>query len=1294
MCILSDFLPHLPALDIGDGAFDLLFSIYKKQREMWNDGEHLVEQGQIADAHRLEVFLQEIGAQEKDILEQRAVNDAEFLQKKRKWDKRDGKPAGPTDAELAAVESVKASNYQEMLQTLPAGAETVPGHDPKDPFKGRYYYEKLSITPIDHKEHQALRQSYMEGLVWCLAYYYKGCISWEWFFPYHYGPMLSDLIGVPEMFARMNFEMGAPLLPFEQLMACLPPASSVLVPEPFRRLMTSETSPILGFYPTEFRVDMNGKKNPWEGVNLLPFINVVKLKEAINEYCPNSKLTAAEIVRNSFGTAHLYKYDATMVDNSVPCPMDIGLKELKPALSSKTPVHEQTCSEQAFQPNLISGTQVPLAGFPSLNVLPITSVEWAAVGLNCFGSPSKYPNCILTLASMPALPSAQQLASSILNKSLFVNWPMMHEAKVVAIADENLEVRWIKNGVPPKVTPHLSPEKWMADTATMQAQYQSGDGTVGSGGVNIGEIKIRLKLLPLQGMKTNPATGANKKVFGRQEADVPLQLALAHAPAPDPRFQERGPLKLQDRFPVGSSLVLLKGKYQGCRGQVVGILEEESGGTKKKMVGVKVNAVPVEIPFGLALARTVQESYISSSDAARILKIHPGLLGKITGRLPFAQGRYDLGLTLKSADGLCVVGYTRKRLVANNVNDSKKINDAWLAGDSLRVVGSKNDDGDQSEERIQWEYTPKAIRLIEAYRTRFPQLFSGIAKIPNEKKYDANSVFGPNGESWLPVIREWLNQLPSSKLPRSPVTTQSMSSEGVSAVEKAANVRSLALQKRGYPKQLMIKVPGSALYREASTGATDVMEDLNKDAPELGDRIVNLAADGIPFGLRGTVVGIHEAGVVEVVMDEEFMGGTTLQGLCSKFRGKLCPWSRILKIAPEDTKKLVDKLVPRGSGQAAVDKILSSIDPTVNLEQVAAPSPSPAKPSAWTKPTAPAPAAKAKSPQPRTDSAARPKSRSRTPSKMAPSNGGRQAGWREAKGPPEKGTGFSWGKKSARKGKKGVTEWKKSIKAQAATLQLKAVLGVTGSASMSVATAAPSQQSDPPTVASNDAAAATLKAVLGVGAPTPLPAVTHTEQAPVTQPPAAPTSAADRLLFMMSTQQPPQPYGAGAPPQFQPPPQGPSGFNFTYVQEGNAMPTFPPQAPPPPSFMPNMAPMPMPMQGPPQPYPYQFGGPPPPHPAMGMAMNNGMMNPNPNNFAAPAAPSDQFPTLSESMKMPKAKPQKTSSTGVGVGVTSATVPDNEQQAQEASSSSPSEEKSSTPTPPSQFNIVPSVVVRR
>ncbi|KAG7363576.1 XRN 5'-3' exonuclease [Nitzschia inconspicua] len=1176
----NDFLPHLNTLDIGEGAFDLLFKVYKEQRPGWGAGQYLTKSGDISDPARLEAFLAAIGSVETETLEEREKNDAEYVKKKRQWNKRDGMPQGPSDAEIKAVEDAKQNDYLSMMNELMSKHKNdtfIDGWTPVNPgekdFKGRYYFEKLKLTPLDIKEHHALRQAYIEGLMWCLAYYYRGCISWGWFYPYHYGPMLSDLRNLPEMFKRINFTLGKPILPFQQLMSCLPPASSSLLPMPFKYLMTSPDSPIIHFYPVDFEVDMNGKKNPWEGVNLLPFIEIDLLLDTIAKYVPDEKLTPAERNRNRVGEIFFYTFDMTATETVEAPHKGIGLTDIVKCHSRVTIMPEYESYGVSFKPELIPGTQIPYPGFPSLNVLPIADAELVPIGVKVFGFPSKYSTMVLRLHKMPEVPPVETLADNLLDKSLFINWPMMHEAKVTAISDSKTEIRLYKGKKKSKKWNKMEEDRWATESEEMMQNYLGGTNIPGSGGVEIGEVKIRLRLLPLQGMKTNPGNGSTKKLFGKEEAEVPLQLALWQAPAPDPRFVERGPRSLSDRFPSNCNVVLTKGKYRGCIGLVVGVADNKS-------VGVKVLTMPPEVPFGLALARSVYESYISSADAARILKINPALFGRITSSLIFSQGGYDLGLNLKSQEGLCVAGYTRKkREVATNgfgnPLDEKK---AWDSGDSLLVIGSSRTVGNTEEtheERIQWEYTPKAIRLVNEYRQKFPQLFNALTKLPSEKKYDANQVFGPNGVEWLAVIRDWLNNLDSAKLPRVPISTDTMSQEAVIAVEKAADVRNLAIKKKGFPKESLIKIPGSALYRENSTGPTDVMlasDHNDNEAPELGDRIVNLCASGIPFGARGTVVGIHKAttGCVEVVMDEEFVGGTNLQGLCSNFRGKLAVWAHLMRITVENNQVVVDRLAPQGSGKANVNKILADIEKQVTNDNKAANVPVALPPK-----NAPAKASLSTSTPSRHVSTGRNRAVSSGKSRSESTAKDRQAGWREAKGPPEKGIGFK-----SRKGKNGLNRWKNFINgkkkpaaaapAQSVTskaTELKAILGVTPSPASNLkamlgvgaAPAAPSMSVPPPQPSADPAAG--LKALLGVGAtstPVPVPA-----QNPMSSPPLPPPpSAADKLMQLMVKQQ--------YPSQSIPPPlPAVSAFNFSYTEEGK-------EAPEPPIV--SMGPPPMPPQ--------------------------------------------------------------------------------------------------------------------
>lgn len=53
----------------------------------------------------------------------------------------------------------------------------------------------------------------------------------------------------------------------EQLMGVLPaPSGKRFLPESWSRLMYEEESPILDFYPEEFKLDLNGKRFAWMGM--------------------------------------------------------------------------------------------------------------------------------------------------------------------------------------------------------------------------------------------------------------------------------------------------------------------------------------------------------------------------------------------------------------------------------------------------------------------------------------------------------------------------------------------------------------------------------------------------------------------------------------------------------------------------------------------------------------------------------------------------------------------------------------------------------------------------------------------------------------------------------------------------------------------------------------------------------------------------------------------------------------------------------------------------------------------
>lgn len=142
-----------------------------------------------------------------------------------------------------------------------------------------------------------IKKFYIEGLVWNYSYYYKGCVSWDWFYPFYYAPLLSDLYGFSHY--KFSFNLSTPLKPIEQLLAVLPPYSSHALPDAFKPLMLTDQSEIIDFYPADFEVDVKGKRFTWLGEVILPFIDGNRLKAAIAK--KEDKLTEDEQARNMNG---------------------------------------------------------------------------------------------------------------------------------------------------------------------------------------------------------------------------------------------------------------------------------------------------------------------------------------------------------------------------------------------------------------------------------------------------------------------------------------------------------------------------------------------------------------------------------------------------------------------------------------------------------------------------------------------------------------------------------------------------------------------------------------------------------------------------------------------------------------------------------------------------------------------------------------------------------------------------------------------------------------------------------
>ncbi|XP_055351574.1 5'-3' exoribonuclease 2-like [Paramacrobiotus metropolitanus] len=397
MCFFvgNDFLPHLPSLEIREGAIDRLIDLYKANAD--RSGGYLTENG-FVNLERVQHVLTELGKMEDGILKNRMhkakIDRRREKERERAKRRRDGeeddrdakrrRSDGPAYAlngafspaavgrggapqplsnaretiHQARVDSFRFAQPQNtnltsaqalraMLIGGPASAPQSPAggrhpgaspsgerfqrpasvagglermgsrdgqDDDEDPndvvrlgedgWKQRYYMNKFAVAiDGDWQFQKEIVHAYVEGLCWVLQYYYQGCPSWTWYYPYHYSPFASDFTHIDQL--RITFPKHTqPFKPLEQLMGVFPAASGNFLPTAWRRLMSDPESPILDFYPSDFCVDLNGKKFAWQGVALLPFVDEGRLLRTLGTVYDT--LTAEEARRNGLGQNLLF----------------------------------------------------------------------------------------------------------------------------------------------------------------------------------------------------------------------------------------------------------------------------------------------------------------------------------------------------------------------------------------------------------------------------------------------------------------------------------------------------------------------------------------------------------------------------------------------------------------------------------------------------------------------------------------------------------------------------------------------------------------------------------------------------------------------------------------------------------------------------------------------------------------------------------------------------------------------------------------------------------------------------
>lgn len=248
-------------------------------------------------------------------------------------------PLPDPEATKRFKEKVKVAQQKKLDQYSKTIEDKVRLHE--SGWRDRYYTDKCKADDVkNHGGREHLFRSYIQGLIWVMKYYYVGCPSWKWYYPFHYAPFASDLRNI-ERFSKdcKSFELNTPFNPVEQLMAVLPSDSSHAVPKAARWLMSDEESPIIDFYPKDVPVDPNGKAMPWLWVVLLPFIDEERLLSAFTPTM--EKWSKSELLCNARGLDDGYLYIHRT--NSLSEKLGSLLKDEKGAAARKVKLSNFGC---------------------------------------------------------------------------------------------------------------------------------------------------------------------------------------------------------------------------------------------------------------------------------------------------------------------------------------------------------------------------------------------------------------------------------------------------------------------------------------------------------------------------------------------------------------------------------------------------------------------------------------------------------------------------------------------------------------------------------------------------------------------------------------------------------------------------------------------------------------------------------------------------------------------------------------------------------------------------------------
>ncbi|XP_076684631.1 5'-3' exoribonuclease pacman isoform X2 [Andrena cerasifolii] len=850
----NDFIPHLPNLHIKNDALAILYHVYI---DVLPTLEGYINESGTLKLDRFERFMERLSRF--DTL-QFAEHYADLKYLESKSERRFTESVRPNRKKLDDGEEVpppKRAQDKEFDVLLRSIAEMSAGDDDGEDdesdseiynlefvqHKREYYMNKLEYENIDEDFLRDQAEGYIRGVQWNLNYYYNGCCSWSWYYPHHYAPYISDIKNFKDL--KLEFDLGEPFLPFQQLLAVLPPYSKELLPSAFQLLLTDETSPVIDYYPLDFDTDLNGKIQDWEAVVLIPFIDEKRLLDAMAPYY--DLLTPEERARNKHGPMRLYSYtEESLGTYKAPEYFCDVVSHANVRLINRD---EIIVAPEKLVKGLCPNVQLDVyhPGFPTLQYVKHTAALKKAE-VRVFQRPTRKESMILHVTPPPE-PNLSVIASELLGKIVFVNWPHLTEAQVTAVSNSDTKISLI-NPQSSYSYEKVKEEEWNVQKILLAFEYKV------RRGVDIGETNILVHARPLID-SVYTVNSENNLCLVKQWAQSQKPYAYQVIVKDITVYGDNSYLlkTLHDIFVPGTVCFMLGHPHYGSMGNINDPAFHKNCGSVR--ITVNVTREP-SLDTVKQFENVLRLQYMKGGIAAQRLGISSYLLSKITGTIYVQQSsdefreenhtKYNLGLNLKfNKKNEEVPDYTRK-------------------------------------ENGQWMYSTKTIDLIRRYMVKYPLLFERLAQNVTKDIFQEESLFDKDTGSLKEIIA-WLKEQLQGVESRA-CDTEILNSCLIKKLEEEIDEFHKTNNNPG--KLVPMEVRSHMLFIPGLNS--------RKSPPDLTaytllwDRVCCIRNSfTVPLGYRGTVIGIQKAEnywdtMYYVLFDKPFPGGLSIQG-CSEYRG-------------------------------------------------------------------------------------------------------------------------------------------------------------------------------------------------------------------------------------------------------------------------------------------------------------------------------------------------------------------------------------------------------------------------